>query len=142
MNIIKSIIWEKWKDPYGLEEEDIINNIPQEEDHETYNQNDEDEDEYDEDNPGIKNNKHPMSMMVTPMGLIPYTENTAACRIFNFWTGHTNFNITQKTSNFIEEIDGIETLDIYTRYRFRIGVGKNFKDSTVMREINTRVCKS
>jgi hypothetical protein len=77
--------------------------------------------------------------MATPMGIIPVTENTASGKIFNFWTGHTNFNITKKITSLIEETEGVETLDIFTRYRFRIAVGKAFDDSSVMRKINDNI---
>ena len=39
----------------------------------------------------------------------------------------------------IEKTDGVETFDVFTRYRFRVGVGKAFSDSETMREINSRV---
>ena len=73
------------------------------------------------------------------MGMIPMNEHTASGKIFNLWVGHTNFNITPGVANTIEETDGVETLDIFTRYRFRISAGKAFTDSVVMRSINTRV---
>ena len=75
------------------------------------------------------------------MGIIPLNDNTASNKIFNFWTGHTNFNITGHVLKIIEETEGVETLDIFTRYRFRIAVGKAFEDSEVMRLINQQVYK-
>jgi hypothetical protein len=73
------------------------------------------------------------------MGLIPYNEYTASGKIFNFWTGHTNFNITKNVARVIETTNGIETLDIFTRYRFRIGIGKAFEDRTIMKSIEDRI---
>jgi hypothetical protein len=55
--------------------------------------------------------------------------------------GHTNFDITRRVAETIEITEGVETLDIYTRYRFRISVGKAFEDSMVMRTINKNVYK-
>ena len=81
----------------------------------------------------------PIKVMATPMGIIPVNENTASGKIFNFWVGHTNFNITKHLAGVIENIDGVETLDIFTRYRFRVGIGKAFIDSDVMRDINSKV---
>jgi hypothetical protein len=69
------------------------------------------------------------------MGIIPINENTASGKIFNFWLGHTNFDITKKIFDIIEKTEGVETLDIFTRYRFRISVGKAFTDSVVMKDI-------
>ena len=73
------------------------------------------------------------------MGIIPINESTTSGKVFNFWVGHTNFNISKPIAEVIENAEGVETLDIFTRYRFRISVGKAFDDSTVMRNINTKV---
>ena len=62
-------------------------------------------------------------------------------RICNFWLAHTNFNITQSISEQIEKVDGVETLDIFTRYRFRIAIGKAFNSSIVMQNIQNQLCK-
>jgi len=77
--------------------------------------------------------------VATPMGIIPINESTTSGKVFNFWVGHTNFNISKPIAEVIENAEGVETLDIFTRYRFRISVGKAFDDSTVMRNINTKV---
>ena len=39
----------------------------------------------------------------------------------------------------IQSVDGVEALDIYTRYRFRIAIGKLFKDRDVMFQIQTKL---
>jgi hypothetical protein len=116
------IVWEKWVDPLGNEEENTFIN-------ESYNQ---------EDEPTIIKTK-PIKMLMTPMGMIPYNENTAASSIFNFWVGHTNFDISSEICSLIEEADGVETLDIFTRYRFRVGIGKVFDDGEIMRQINNLI---
>jgi hypothetical protein len=136
------VVWQKWVDPFGFDddEEDLssfMNN----------DQTDTDETEY---NPSptlpdqelIQNMKaSTIKVMATPMGIIPINDNTASGKIFNFWIGHTNFNITKKIAGVIETINGVETLDIFTRYRFRIAVGKAFNDSEVMRDINNTIYK-
>lgn len=109
------IIWEKWQDPFGEKNEDIP-----------------DYDDYTDEEEGAVVSK----VLLTPMGMIPYNDNTASCKIFNFWLGHTNFSITKTIADILENVDGVETLDIFTRYRFRIGIGKAFDDSDVMRTIN------
>jgi hypothetical protein len=88
-----------------------------------------------------KSIKHGIKVMATPMGIIPVNDNTLSGKIFNFWMGHTNFDITKKVAETIEKTEGVESLDIYTRYRFRISVGKAFDDSFVMRNINKNVYK-
>lgn len=125
------VMWEKWRDPFGSDEE-VVQNILSEE-----------ESEYDDDPSDIHEPQHPQNIrvMATPMGIIPVTEYTASGKIFNFWTGHTNFDITEKIATIIEKIEGVESLDVFTRYRFRISVGKAFSDSTVMRNITNKVYK-
>lgn len=126
------IVWQKWFDPFG--EDDII--------HENTQPNSEETDYLIEDDDSPKNHiqlQRPMKAIATPMGLIPYTENTASGKIFNFWVGHTNFDITHKIADIIENVSGVEILDIFTRYRFRIAIGKAFTDSRVMKEINDKI---
>lgn len=126
------IIWEKWVDPFGENLDDMKWN----------NYDDEDLDEASEllehDIIKSKLNK-PIKIIASPMGMIPYNEYTASSKIFNFWVGHTNFNITEKIAKIIEECDGIELLDIFTRYRFRIGIGKCFIDKDVMQNISDQI---
>ena len=105
-----TIIWEKWVDPFGADiDESKWNN---------YNEND-GYDEILDDHPEISSKFiKPIKVISTPMGLIPYNEYTSSSKIFNFWTGHTNFNISQSIASIIERCDGVEILDIFTRYRF------------------------
>lgn len=132
-----TIVWEKWFDPFGYD--DIIESS-KENNTEEYGSFYDDEEKTDHDQT-LENAKPPqrIRVMSTPMGIIPLTEHTSSGKIFNFWVGHSNFNITPYIAAIIEQTEGVETLDIYTRYRFRIGVGKAFEDSIVMREINKRV---
>lgn len=124
------IIWEKWTDPYlpNYEEPAWPENANEE------NHLDEDEESQD-----AEVQKHLMYAISSPMGIIPYNEYSAPSKVFNFWVGHTNFNITNQVSNIIEQTDGIEILDIFTRYRFRIAIGKNFVDRNVMNTVNKLV---
>ena len=131
------IIWQKWIDPFFGNDDDATDN-----DWSEPNYSDIDsqlENEEDEEKEHNSSNKKPIKVIATPMGIIPMNEHTASGKIFNFWIGHTNFDITQKVLSIIESTDGVESLDIFTRYRFRIAVGKAFDDSIIMREINNRV---
>lgn len=140
MNIISDkeenlIIWQKWFDPFGGDEEQnidmsaTIRHTNQLDDEEPYNEEIEDN----------HINTKSVRAIATPMGLIPYTENTASSKIFNFWTGHTNFSITKTVADIIEYADGVETLDVFTRYRFRISIGRAFDASKIMKQINDKV---
>lgn len=132
------IIWEKWVDPFGREIEE------KEEDADSPFLNDDDEEEIsskeEEHLEKLLNNKKiipGIKVIATPMGIVPINEDTSSGKIFNFWVGHTNFDITRKIAETLEKIRGVETLDIFTRYRFRISIGKGFSDSKIMRNINT-----
>jgi hypothetical protein len=125
------IVWEKWRDPLGYDdlEEKLSTKIL------------DDIDEYiegsdTEEKPSVSVRNIKEQFALTPLGIIPLTENTASSKIFNFWTGHTTFPISKKIATIIEDTDGVETLDVFTRYRFRISVGKAFDDSIVLRSIN------
>lgn len=132
------IVWEKWVDPFGADMDeakwtDYDNSIDDFSDTDI-----EDED----DHPKIIQNTRPIKVIASPMGLIPYNEHTASSKIFNFWLGHTNFNISQKIQEIIETCDGVEILDIFTRYRFRIAIGKCFNDSDTMKQISDKIYSS
>lgn len=124
------IVWEKWVDPFGqaLEEakwtdyENEIDTI--------------DDIEYVDDE---EMEMRPIKAIATPMGIIPYNELTAPSSLFNFWVGHANFDISKKIASIIEKTEGVEILDIFTRYRFRIGIGKCFNDSETMKLINDNI---
>jgi len=124
---MNKIVWEKWNDPFGDNlEESKWNNY--------------DDTENDEDTEYLQSQiSKPVKVIASPLGLIPYNEYTASSKIFNFWIGHTNFNISQDVTDVIEDCDGVEILDIFTRYRFRIAVGKCFTDSEVMQIVESAV---
>jgi hypothetical protein len=128
------IVWQKWFDPFGEDDAEQTEVHPQ-----TYESEEDDETDFYEDSIQPQPLAKPIKAIATPMGLIPYNENTASGKIFNFWVGHTNFTITKDISKILEKIDGVETLDIFTRYRFRISVGKAFDSSRVMKKINDTI---
>jgi hypothetical protein len=136
--MINTIAWQKWFDPFGYDdaEEDIHDPYVGEYSDEPDDDKLSDEEQEDEKH---MHKLEKVKVIATPMGIIPMTDNTMSSKIFNFWVGHTNFDITHKVADIIETTDGVETLDIFTRYRFRIAIGKVFDDSSVMREINRRV---
>lgn len=135
------IVWEKWVDPFGQEMDDAKwtdyeNQIDDSLDDIEYIDEDNDHPEH------FMSDMKEIKVIATPMGLMPYNELTAPGKIFNFWVGHTNFNITPKISQILEQSEGVEILDIFTRYRFRIGIGKCFSDSETMKHINDAIYKA
>jgi hypothetical protein len=125
------IIWQKWFDPFGEDDSEQKSSMDLLEE--------EEEEEEEEEDANHLYGKRPLRAIATPMGLIPYTENTASSKIFNFWVGHSNFNLSAGVVNIIEDTEGTETLDVFSRYRFRIAIGKAFDDAKVMKNINDRV---
>lgn len=146
------IIWQKWIDPFsgdGKEIDWLEKHINHEDGLDIYGQSnniDIDEDEEAEDLPYMEDSedindspKDKTHAILSPMGLIPYNEYTASSKIFNFWVGHTNFSISKPIADLIESVDGVEILDVFTRYRFRIAIGKVFEDKVVMVNINNSI---
>jgi hypothetical protein len=79
-------------------------------------------------------------IVVGPIGLVPIQEANLPSSLFNFWMGHTTFRLTGNHEDAIEGVDGVETLDVFTPYRFRVGVGRAFDDRKVRKAIEL-VCE-
>jgi hypothetical protein len=123
MNKIERIItWEKWEHAVGIE------NLEQE-------LNDEDEDDIEEGSQKIIRKTQLVTM--TPMGPVPVPSYNPDN--FNFWLGHTNFDIDHDIGHLVEQVEGVESLDVWTRYRMRVGVGKVFKAGDVMHKIDNAI---
>ena len=124
-SIEKTIVWEKWKDPYE-EKDDWFPKV------EDKKQIEEEDEEFSEEE--ITFEQIPQILMAN-VGAMPMHRPPSIGKIFNFWTGHTSFSISGPIAARIECVEGVEILDIYTRYRFRVGIGKLFKDREVMNAI-------
>lgn len=137
--MIKKIIWEKWIDPFFTNEEE---EEPQKNDN-TYK----DSYEIAEEKAKDSNNKtYNGPVIVGPMGIIPLNEHNIPSKVYCFWMGHTNFTITEKVQHDIAKVDGVEALDVFSRYRFRLAVGKAFLSETdptgrsVLTAVQDKVC--
>lgn len=60
---------------------------------------------------------------------------------FDCWIGHTNFDITPKIKDKLNQIPGVELLKICSRYRFFIGVGQMFDFTEVRNTIEEQIIK-
>ncbi len=129
----KTILWKKWHNPYKLLSDCSI--TEEDDGYDTDATVDLIEDD-DDNNSEQESNK---MMLFTALGPVPLTEYNDPGKIFNFWIGHTNFNISKPIKKIINDIDGVEILNIYTRYRFRIGVGHVFSAKDVTRNINRKI---
>jgi len=136
------IAWEKWKDPI-LEEQKLSLD---DKNHENENENLDEDDGYDKSimelmKEDLFAKPKNLQLIRTPSGDITLPEYTGPNQVYNFWSGHTNFNLTPAICKIIEKIDGVETLDIFTRYRMRVGIGKLFHPNEVTSNITNQIIK-
>lgn len=68
---------------------------------------------------------------VGPMGLIPLHEDNLPSALFNFWVLDTDFDVTPGFRDAVALVPGVESLDVFTRYRCRLGVGRAFREEAV-----------
>lgn len=137
--------WEKWIDAYDqqLEIEDELDDNDDEDDND-------DKDDIINDENSIELNKlfggasyMPLiKSIMTPYGILPLTEQSLASKHFKFWVGHTNFMLGDGTKTSVQDFErliggtlGVESVDILTPLRFRISIGKMFKDREVMDKV-------
>lgn len=97
----------------------------------------EDDDDYENKLHKFANTHTPM--LVGPMGLIPLNDMNMPGKTYKFWLMHTNFNLSDKVVQQLEKMRGVETLDIFTRYRARIGIGRVFDEADIMNEIDKKL---
>jgi hypothetical protein len=100
--------------------------------------NDEEDEEIDEEDDYLEDHeKQELNKIATP--IVPLTnqiiEDISILSSFDCWIGHTNFDITIKTKNILDKIEGVEVLKVLSRYRFFIGIGKLFDFKEVRQEI-------
>jgi hypothetical protein len=122
-NIIKTLIHNKFKDT--LDEEYYEKSDSDLEEHE--------DDENDED---VKDNSQ-MLLPITPQLI----EDISLMCSFDCWVGHTNFDITKRIKEKLDQADGIEILKIWSRYRFFIGIGQMFNFKEVRNNIENIILK-
>lgn len=133
----KRIVWEKWVDPLNTNIDEVEypgfnSQSPDEEDRPVEFLSEEDfsayEDKYDEQGADHQTNKNisynPIRIVSTPHGFVTLTEHSFASKHFDFWTMHYNKNITKFVLDTIESCDGVETVNVLTRYRVRIGFNR------------------
>jgi hypothetical protein len=117
--VIKKFVWEKWVDPLGGNQSEFEHLMDDEDD----------EDGEDESGPKpvgslVPANSLPkmFKIMHTPQfGAISLGEHAFAANRFDFWILHTNFEITKDIRDIISKVPGVESNDVLTRYRTRVG---------------------
>lgn len=113
----KEIRWEYWANPLGGGKEYTDDDGR---DH------DDPIDEYDEDGGAAVR-----PVIPTAGGLIPLHVYGSFATNFNFWMMHTNFNLSRRVVDVLKRVPGVETCDVITRYRARLGFAKCFKSTDV-----------
>jgi hypothetical protein len=73
--------------------------------------------------------------IIGPLGIVPLHESILPSRLYNFWMANCDFDLSARVVELLECVRGVETLDIFTRYRFRVAIGKVFDEHLVKQEI-------
>jgi len=130
--------WEKWIDPFDNEEiEDVKKVIT-----DSFNPSHQEETGFDEHaQEQVPQFYQNIRTMFTPFGLLPIVNSSLVSNNFKFWVGHCNFKLYEVYLPILKEIDGVESVEVLTPYRFRISIGKMFKDSDVMNKITQAMTK-
>ena len=82
-------------------------------------------------------------VFTTPIGYLSHKLYPGIRNSIKFWVGHTNFDIDEMTAKIIDATEGVELFNIFTRYRFRISPGRNFKIREVIQNIEMNLgCNS
>jgi hypothetical protein len=140
----RKVLWKKWIDPFDPEDEINLEDENDEEEeeissyHDSYEEMERKQTQAAEHGPG-KPNRSAGPLLVGPMGVIPLNEHNQPSKVFNFWMGHTNFDIGEEEKDIIEVTPGVETLEVYTRYRIRVSIGLAFDEEEVLDEISKRL---
>lgn len=64
--------------------------------------------------------------IVTKNGIMPVIHENMVSTNYNLWIGYTNFVITTDMVDTLEHLIGVESLDVFSPYRFRLGIAKKF----------------
>lgn len=124
MQLRRKIKFEYWQNPFNTEEEEWVD----EADADVIDRSPVWEPEQVKVNPT-------RPVFPTAMGPIPVAPYFNFRKAFEFWMGHTNFPIMDDVAEVLDEVPGVEILDIITRYRFRFGVARLFTGAEVKASI-------
>lgn len=73
--------------------------------------------------------------IIGAMGIIPLHEANSPSTLYNLFLLHVNFPWTKRDLTNIKDTNGVESLDVFTPYRARIGIGKAFTQAKVMYDV-------
>lgn len=132
--------WEKWIDAYDQQiEDDPDDDLDDDLDDEMSQSNME---ELNKIFGGLHEYTPMIKSIMTPYGILPLTEQSLASHHFKFWVGHCNFVLGDGKVTSVKDFEkliggvvGVEAVDILTPLRFRIAIGKMFKDRDIMDKV-------
>ena len=78
--------------------------------------------------------------METPLGYFILDDALNPYKQFEFWVGHTNFDITRSVADTIMACPGVEVFELLSRYRFIIGIGQLFAFQDVRANLQQQLC--
>lgn len=128
---MKTIHWVKWEFPLNNIQPPLLSD-------EQYDKFD----DMNEEEPIVDQSHLPTNFIYTNFGLIPSTNVNKIYDDFNFYIGHTSFDIDDKVIDIINNTEGVEILEVFSRYRFRVSIAKNpvFDVEHVLSNIEKQLC--
>src|SRR5579885_3055934 len=75
-------------------------------------------------------------VLIGPLGIMSSDPSVLVSHNMNFWEANANFNLTRSVLQQIEQVEGVETIRLLTRYRMIVSFGKAFDDGAVQKSID------
>lgn len=135
----RTIIWEKWQDPTAPLVDRWLRGREEDEDDPAFLKSRGEFGDHDVDRYDANSEPRVGPAVFGPVGVIPLRESNLPGKLFNFWMGHADFDLSAPVVDVIKRVPGVETLDVFARYRFRMAVGKAFREKDVMRAVEAAV---
>lgn len=63
------------------------------------------------------------------------SQDSQLLRTIKLWIGNTKVNLSPAIPDRLVKIEGVESFDTISRYRFRVGIGKMFDENVVKKKI-------
>lgn len=86
----------------------------------------------------IKKKPQQVPAIVSPFGIYPIGDSNDPEKVYHLYMCHSTCSLTQRVVEEIEKLPGVETLEIHSRYRFRVGIGLAFvKQAGTLDEVDS-----
>lgn len=95
--------------------------------------------EEEDDSPIAELKGQSLAVYNTPFGIVKMPEFSDINKHFKLWTMYTRYPITDKLKNTVDKTNGVETFEIFTPYRARIGICPLYKDGQVLETIQKTI---